>query len=605
MNKHIAIASIFCVSITAGLFAEASTSAKDRIRELAEKPVDSNVARQWLELIDEEFYIDFRQDILQVVAPALLYARKMGDYSKSVKPQMEDSKEFEESLRSECPVCEGSGKQHDLCQHCHGSGKCQFAGCNGGYVEVRRRTFGSNLQPSVSYSAGEKKCSSCSGTGECRYCHGEKELTKTCGKCGGNGWVVKPSKVLETYRNGVTHIQEKMNEMSEDFDLLCEYDEEKGVILPMRNLELGEFKSSGNDIKISADNFIFRCDQSKGSCIADAAQYHIPLEMQSKRITFEIKLERKGELNHGSVASVFSGELTCSPSVDVPDTLELGKWVNCEIEIQDEAVLVRAGDHVAKTDREGWFRLSKIKFDAEAQHDYSVRNIRSYPTNKHRLAARLYNQKVDLTSEKGIAVTEKAANLGLAEAQTGCWTLSAGNLLFKLAEKYGEMPVKTSSLSGHEREVLKEANKWLLKAAEQGDVEISEMVGKLKFFGEMGFEESKSEAFKYFRWAASGGSLKGMVYYGMLLIKGHGVEHDMQKAQSVLDKFIGWYNMSKESETMDNIEKGMAYYFGAETYILGKDGAMENRELALKYLRIAKVYGYEPAQKRLLELQGE
>lgn len=171
----------------------------EKCLELACAPADYETAEKFMELAKSVGEGCARQVLLQAAALAMLYARKMDNYAKEVKPIMANAERFEESLRTECPVCEGDGKEYEDCQSCHKTGRCPGPGCSGGYVQIRKRTFGYNLQPSVSYSDGSRKCSSCNGTGKCHYCDGKGKIAKPCRKCAGKGWIVTPSKVLGIY----------------------------------------------------------------------------------------------------------------------------------------------------------------------------------------------------------------------------------------------------------------------------------------------------------------------------------------------------------------------------------------------------------------------
>lgn len=130
---------------------------EQQFRELANAQADYETAVKWLDLAKGVKNENVRQILLKASAAAMLYARKMDDYTKKVRPLMVNAERFEESLHSNCPQCGGEGKEYEDCQSCHRTGKCPSPGCSGGYVEVRKRIIGGDLQPSASYSAGTRK----------------------------------------------------------------------------------------------------------------------------------------------------------------------------------------------------------------------------------------------------------------------------------------------------------------------------------------------------------------------------------------------------------------------------------------------------------------
>lgn len=206
--------------------------AVSRIEELATGNSDTNLAARWFALA-KSFQPDassenssrkrmeaIRKNVIKTAAAALICAGKSAVFKKEIAPQIDNLNDFEKVMRSPCEACgeyggyndddnifggygsrdNGNGKVKTKCQNCRGSGRCQYQGCNGGYVEVRKRVWGGKALGSESYSDGSKMCTSCNGSGQCRYCKGEGYLLVSCAKCGGKGWVIKKTRLLAVYR---------------------------------------------------------------------------------------------------------------------------------------------------------------------------------------------------------------------------------------------------------------------------------------------------------------------------------------------------------------------------------------------------------------------
>ena len=208
MNKHIATA--FSLMLGAAVaFAETPDSKplEQQLKELSRAPVDYAVAGKWFKLAKEIPDDGQRQEALMASAAALIYANKGDVYQKNVRTMIDNAATFEDEFLQECPDCRGGGESKRPCTTCKGTGRCQYANCQGG----RHRVHQIN---------GDKyeTCRECKGSGHCQRCKGRGNLEERCARCGGQGKSVDRDLVLAAYRthaNNATRFAQKERERKE------------------------------------------------------------------------------------------------------------------------------------------------------------------------------------------------------------------------------------------------------------------------------------------------------------------------------------------------------------------------------------------------------
>ena len=188
MNKHIMIASAIILG-AAVAFSEPQ-QLEQQLKDLSRAPVDYALAGKWFKLAKEIPDDGQRQEALKAAAAALIYAQKADVYQKSVRTQIDDAAAFEDEFLEDCPDCQGGGESTRPCPVCKGTGRCQYANCQGG----RHRVHQIN---------GDKyeNCRECKGSGQCQKCKGEGRLKGRCVRCGGRGKSMDKDLVLAAYKN--------------------------------------------------------------------------------------------------------------------------------------------------------------------------------------------------------------------------------------------------------------------------------------------------------------------------------------------------------------------------------------------------------------------
>ena len=191
MKQRIMIASAIILG-AAVAFAEtpAPTQLEQQLKELSRAPVDYALAGKWFKLAKEIPDDSQRQEALKAAATALIYSQKGDVYQKNVRTQIDDAATFEEEFLQECPDCRGGGESRRPCPVCKGTGRCQYANCQGG----RHRVHQIN---------GDKyeACRECKGSGQCQKCNGNGNIKGKCARCGGKGKSMDKDLVLASYKN--------------------------------------------------------------------------------------------------------------------------------------------------------------------------------------------------------------------------------------------------------------------------------------------------------------------------------------------------------------------------------------------------------------------
>ena len=190
MNKYISIAVTFFLGATIAI-AETPDSKplEQQSKELSRAPVDYAVAGKWFKLAKEIPDDGQRQEALMASAAALIYAGKGDVYQKSVRAQIDNAPAFENEFLTECPDCHGGGESGRPCPVCKGTGRCQYANCQGGMHRIHQIN-GDRYEP----------CRECKGSGQCQKCNGRGDLEGKCVRCGGKGKSMDRELALAAYK---------------------------------------------------------------------------------------------------------------------------------------------------------------------------------------------------------------------------------------------------------------------------------------------------------------------------------------------------------------------------------------------------------------------
>jgi len=129
----------------------------------------------------------------------------------------------------------------------------------------------------------------------------------------------------------------------------------------------------------------------------------------------------------------------------------------------------------------------------------------------------------------------------------------------------------------------KEAFKWGLLAAQQGDLWAQTVVGKMYYEG-MGVAQDYKESVKWYRKAADKGSAEAQSHLGYLYVMGYGVTEDNKEA-------VKWWRLA--SEQGDAIAQGNL----GNAYLNGQ-GVIEDKVYAHMWLNIAASNGFEDAREK-------
>jgi uncharacterized protein len=170
----------------------------------------------------------------------------------------------------------------------------------------------------------------------------------------------------------------------------------------------------------------------------------------------------------------------------------------------------------------------------------------------------------------------------------------------KLAESYFlDMPGLTGVPQDH-----KEAAKWAIKAAEQGNAKGQSILGMLYYQGS-GVLQDYAEAAKWLMKAAEQGDAAGQLLLGLMYYRGHGGPPDAKEADKWLMKAAEQgvpmptnknFNVFRDTITnQDKLESmialGLMFYDG--------DGGPKDSKQAAKWLMKAAVQGEANAQAKL------
>ena len=188
MNKHVAIGFISCLGAAVAIAAPDS-HLEQRLKELSRSPVDYAVAGKWFKIADEIENDGQRQEALMAAGAALIHAKRGDIYQTRIRQMLDDAPAFEGEFMVECPDCKGSNELKRPCITCKGTGRCQYANCQGGMHRVHQIT-GDKIE----------KCRECKGSGKCQKCNGEGYLRGKCTRCGGKGKSINMDKILASYK---------------------------------------------------------------------------------------------------------------------------------------------------------------------------------------------------------------------------------------------------------------------------------------------------------------------------------------------------------------------------------------------------------------------
>jgi TPR repeat protein len=134
------------------------------------------------------------------------------------------------------------------------------------------------------------------------------------------------------------------------------------------------------------------------------------------------------------------------------------------------------------------------------------------------------------------------------------------------------------------------ATDWFRKSAEQGYAEAQSILGECYFVG-TGVEKNECEAFKWYKKAADQGLVEGEYFVGVFYEKGVGVSKDHKEA------FIWLNKAAEQGDCRSMVELAELYLNGA--------GVTKDENEAIKWLTKASDQGFEPAKRKLQEIQPQ
>ena len=310
--------------------------------------------------------------------------------------------------------------------------------------------------------------------------------------------------------------------------------------------------------------------------------YQIPLRLQSDRISFEVMFheEKEGPFSPISITLgpyMFSGKVNIQRDVE---TFKLGKWVPVDVRLREKEVVVVAGGRQKSFPRPEGVRINTLLIGNEV--DFSVRNVRTYPSVRHMEASDTYETALSLAGEanldRKLTMIGDAARMGLAEAQY----------------TYAAFCSKRMGVGGSLSDA--QVAEWIRRAAEQGYSDAQCVLGSAYQCGDGSLvRRDEREALRWLRKAANGGSPKGALQLSLLLLHGKVVDHNAQEAQRLLQNQCEGAIIFDQADDFDNDDKGLVYFLLFETYVIGGEGATIDKSKGLEYLRTAASYGYEDA----------
>ena len=303
--------------------------------------------------------------------------------------------------------------------------------------------------------------------------------------------------------------------------------------------------------------------------------FELPLEFRSKRLTFDIRFHQDPE-EASNCVEIKTGPYLFAPQVNVSSKglkLKAERWMPVEVRLdKTEAVVCIDGKRTTK-ERPVGVGFHTLLFGHGV--DYSVRNLRVYPSKRHRKAVQIYYDAISLKGSDEIwktklAMFKNAAQLGLADAQ-------------EAYALFGSMGFDGNPLSN------KEMVEWTRKAAEQGSADAQWGLGNFYFDGSK-LPQDDREALKWLRLAADGGKPGAMLNLGILLMRSKVIDKDAGEAQKILFKCHILVDIDK-ADDLDDDDKGNLYLLLAETYVTGGQGAEIDKETGREYLRKSAQFG--------------
>ena len=170
---------------------------KERVLRLCRLPPDFAVAAKWFRLAKEIESYELRQLVLKASGAALILARKQNIYYEKVKPILKDALLFEKLFHTKCLNCGGMKVVGKKCTSCAGSGICRYSNCIKGRRLVQRIRG--------SYYA---ECRECKGSGACLKCGATGIQKSRCTRCNSKGVVFNCDAAVENYQTFIQGISQ-------------------------------------------------------------------------------------------------------------------------------------------------------------------------------------------------------------------------------------------------------------------------------------------------------------------------------------------------------------------------------------------------------------
>lgn len=211
-----------------------------------------------------------------------------------------------------------------------------------------------------------------------------------------------------------------------------------------------------------------------------------------------------------------------------------------------------------------------------------IRNMAVYPSKAYQESLKVYREALEAKDPKtSMAKLHQAAESGLCEAQ-----FLLGSFL------------KTGAMGKRDK---KASLRWITKAAEQGDPNSQWALGKSVLWGE-DFPEDRKAAHAWLLRGAKSGNAGAQMWLGFQLWRGLGVPKNPSEAEFWLLKAKDGYSLYNK-EVGSDVDVGILYFTLAEVYIIGGEGIEKDRDLGIRYLRIAAQYGHSDAKDLLQKIR--
>lgn len=523
---------------------DASLDESRSLQQFLELPQDTAAARKSLWLLGktaQSLPADAAPHVYEAVCAGLIAIGDKENYRK-VRTRLPDAPAFEDRMLSPCTLCQGAGHKDVVCKKCGGSGACYYPQCRNGY-----RT----LTPLAGTAPMRTPCPICKGAAKCPDCDGSGHKAEPCRECRGKGRRVYIENVRQIYRQCLDTAIARCAPVHTSLDSTDSTSSQKSaeICIPLPLSEMAkEFNGEiacavlGPSLAFLGPSLAFREKNPKSLL---RGRYDIPLEMQSRHISFDLESIDETPTGRAHTMVLFGTvddadlfgivipndnsnvriwcrkgvEQTYGSNAEVSTSknIRLDESVHVDIRMDLDQTDVTVGGETFHLPQMNGVRMASINISL-GKPSLSLENIMSYPSINHYETALtfLHDFKTKRGPELNAAV-RKAAENGLDGAQM----------------MYAGLGMLEDSLT--ESEIIN----WLLEAAKQGNASAQYAVG-IRYYG-----KNDNEALKWLKKAAESCFHKAELMYGVILMSGEGVLHDYDEAKK-------WLGIAKMTYDIDS-----------------------------------------------------